>query len=107
MLDFFKVQLINFSEEFSRVIIGSESGEFRFFDVDYLRLDSFNELFYKGKILPKKPDSLSSLFVFDELPLMLVSYESGNNRFITIPPNRPNYHVVHEFKNYNEKDGKK
>ena len=107
VLDFFKVQLINFSEEFSRVIIGSESGEFRFFDVDYLRLDSFNELFYKGKILPKKPDSLSSLFVFEELPLMLVSYESGNNRFITIPPNRPNYHVVHEFKNYNEKDGKK
>ena len=107
VLDFFKVQLINFSEEFSRVIIGSESGEFRFFDVDYLRLDSFNELFYKGKILPKKTDSLSSLFVFEELPLMLVSYESGNNRFITIPPNRPNYHVVHEFKNYNEKDGKK
>ena len=107
VLDFFKVQLINFSEEFSRVIIGSESGEFRFFDVDYLRLDSFNELFYKGKTLPKKPDSLSSLFIFDELPLMLVSYESGNNRFITIPPNRPNYHVVHEFKNYNEKDGKK
>ena len=107
VLDFFKVQLINFSEEFSRVIIGSESGEFRFFDVDYLRLDSFNELFYKGKTLPKKPDSLSSLFVFDELPLMLVSYESGNNRFITIPPNRPNYHVLHEFKNYNEKDGKK
>ena len=38
---------------------------------------------------------------------MLVSYDSGNNRFITIPPNRPNYNVIYEFKNYNEKDGKK
>ena len=106
VLDFFKVKLINFSEEFSRVIIGSEQGELRFFDVDYLRLDSFNELFYKGKILTKKQDILSSIFVFDELPLILVSYDSGNNRFITIPPNKPNYHIIYEFKNFNEKDGK-
>ena len=107
ILDFFKVQLIDFSEEFSRVIIGSESGELRFFDVDYLRLDTSNELFYKGKLLTKKEDLLSSLYVFDGLPLILVSYESGNNRFITIPPNRPNYHVIYEFKNCDEKDGKK
>ena len=74
--------------------------------MDYLRLDSFNELFYKGKILTKKQDILSSIFVFDEIPLILVSYDSGNNRFITIPPNKPNYHIIYEFKNFNEKDGK-
>ena len=106
-LDFFKIQLINYTEAFSRIIIGSEQGEFRFFDVDYLRLDSFNELMYKGNQVQKKPDLLSSLFVFDDLPLMLVSYDSGNNRFIIIPPNKPNYIVIYEFKNYNEKDGKK
>ena len=107
VFDFFKINLINYSEEFSRLIIGSEQGEFRFFDVEYLRLDSFNELFYKGGVLQKKHDPLSSLFVFDHMPLMLVSYDSGNNRFITIPPNKPNYHVIYEFKNYNEKEGKK
>ena len=107
VLDFFKVKSIDYSEEFSRLIISSEQGEFRFFDIDYLRLDSFNELIYKGKQVVKKQDLLSSLFVFPKLPLMLVSYDSGNNRFITIPPNRPNYNVIYEFKNYNEKDGKK
>ena len=106
-LDIFKIKLINYSEAFSRIIIGSEQGDFRFFDVDYLRLDSFNELMYKGNQVQKKSDSLSALFVFNDLPLMLVSYDSGNNRFIIIPPNKPNYIVLYEFKNYNEKDGKK
>ena len=63
--------------------------------MDYLRLDSFNELFYKGKLLTKKIDTLSSIFVFDDLPLIIVSYDSGNNRFITIPPNKTNYHVIY------------
>ena len=107
VLDFFKIKLINYSEEFSRLIIASEQGDLRFFDVDYLRLDTFNELFYKGNFIIKKQEVLSSLFVFDHLPLILLSYESGNNRFITIPPNKPNYQVIYEFKNYNEKDGKK
>ena len=107
VLDLFKIKLINFTETFSRIVMGSEQAEFRFFDVESLRLDSFNELMYKGSMVQKKPDSLSSLFVFEDLPLMLVSYDSGNNRFITIPPNKPNYNVIYEFKNYNEKDGKK
>jgi len=106
ILDFFKIKLIDYTETFSRIIIGSEQGEFRFFDVGYLRLDAYNELIYKGNQITKKPDSLCSLFVFDDLPLILASYESGNNRFITIPPNKPNYTVIYEFKNYNEKDGK-
>ena len=73
VLDLFKIKLINFTETFSRIVIGSEQAEFRFFDVDSLRLDSFNELMYKGSMVQKKPDSLSSLFVFEDLPLMLVS----------------------------------
>ena len=47
------------------------------------------------------------MFIFDDLPLLLASYESGNNRLILIPPNKPSYIVLYEFKNYNEKDGKK
>ena len=106
-LDFCKTQIISYSETFSRLILGSDHGEIRFYDVEYLRFDTFNELLYKGKTIPKKYEALSSMFIFDDLPLLLASYESGNNRLILIPPNKPSYIVLYEFKNYNEKDGKK
>ena len=106
-LDSFKIMQIEFSEEFSRLIIGSDQGDLRFFDVQYLRQDSYNELIYNGKEKIKKTDQISCIFAFSDLPIVLAGHDSGINRFIIIPPNNFKYHIIKEFTNYNEKDGKK
>ena len=107
VLDFFKISQIEYNEMYSRLIIGSEQGDVRFFDVQYLRQDSYNELSFKGKTLPKKNDQLSNIFSFKNLPLIITCHDSGTNRFIIIPPNNFNYNMIGEFKNYDEKKGKK
>jgi hypothetical protein len=107
ILDFFKISQISYNEAYSRLIIGSDQGDLRFFDIQYLRQDSYNELIFKGKALPKKNDQLSNIFAFRNLPLILTCHDSGINRFIIIPPNNFNYNVISEFKNYDEKKGKK
>lgn len=107
ILDFFKISQIEYNEEYSRLVIGSDQGELRFFDVQYLRQDSYNELTYKGKAIQKRNDQLSTILSFKHLPLILACHDSGNNRFIVIPPNNFNYNVIGEFKNYDAKKGKK
>ena len=107
VLDFFKISQIDLNEEYSRLIIGSDQGELRFFDVQYLRQDSCNELTYKGKILQKRNDQLSTIFSFRHLPLIIACHDSGINRFIIIPPNNLNYHIIGDFKNYDVKKGNK
>ena len=107
VLDFFKISQIEYNEENTRLIIGSEQGDIRFFDIQYLRQDSYNELSFRGKTLPKKSDQLSNIFAFKTVPLIITCHDSGINRFIIIPPNNFNYNVIGEFKNYDEKKGKK
>ena len=107
VLDFFKISQIEYNEEYSRLVIGSDQGELRFFDVQYLRQDSYNELTYKGKPIQKRNDQLTTILSFKHLPLILACHDSGNNRFIVIPPNNFNYNVIGEFKNYDAKKGKK
>ena len=107
ILDFFKISQINYNEAYSRLVIGSEQGDLRFFDIQYLRQDSYNELIFKGKTLHKKSDQLSHIFTFQNLPLIITCHESGINRFIIIPPNNFNYNVICEFTNFDEKKGKK
>ena len=107
ILDFFKISQIDYNELCTRLIIGSDQGDLRFFDITYLRQDSYNELIYKGKALPKKNDQLSNIYAFQELPLIITCYDSGINRFIIIPPNTFNYNIIGEFKNFDEKKGKK
>ena len=106
-LDSFKIMQIEYSETFSRLIIGSDQGDLRFFDVQYLRQDSYNELIYNGKEKIKKTDQISTIFAFQDLPIILAGHDSGINRFIIIPPNNFKYHIIKEFTNFNEKDGKK
>ena len=55
----------------------------------------------------KKPDQISSIFTFQNLPLILTGHESVINRLVIIPPNTFKYHTIKEFRNYNEKEGKK
>ena len=107
VLDFFKISQIEYNEKYSKLIIGSEQGDVRFFDVQYLRQDSYNELVFKGKTLPKKSDQMSNIFTFNNLPLIITCHDSGINRFIVTPPNNFNYNVIGEFKNFDEKKGKK
>ena len=45
-LDYFRTTHIEYNETFSRLIIGSDQGDLRFFDIQYLRQDSLNELIY-------------------------------------------------------------
>ena len=107
VLEFFKIRQICFNGKYSRLILGSDQGELRFFDIEYLRQDSYNELVYKGKALPKRNDQCSHIFTFPNLPLIITCHESGTNLFIIIPPNTFNYNVIGEFHNYDEKKGKK
>ena len=106
-LDFFKTSQICFNEKYSRLILGSDQGDLRFFDIEYLRQDSYNELSFKGKSLPKKNDQCSHIFTFPNLPIIITCHDSGINRFIIIPPNPFNYNVIAEFQNIDETKGKK
>ena len=98
LLFFPLLALFNSFGLFSRLIIGSDQGDLRFFDVQYLRQDSYNELIYNGKEKIKKTDQISTIFAFQDLPIILAGHDSGINRFIIIPPNNFKYHIIKRSK---------
>ena len=105
-LDIYKITIIEYSEKFSRLILGSNQGDIRFFDVEHLRHDSDSRQENDEKKNYFRVDQINTLFIFEEYPICLSCHDSGINKFIIIPPNSNKYTNILEFKNINIKDNK-
>ena len=96
-LDNLEITSINLSAEYSHLIIGTNLGEVKYYDLSLLKFESSNiESDYKKKF---KYDSIINIFILDEYPLCFICHESSRNVLDIIPPNPYKYTYFGEFSN--------
>ena len=97
-LDNLDITSLNLSDEYSYLLLGTNLGEVRYYDLSLLKFESFNsESELKKKF---KNDSIINIFVLDEYPICFVCHESNRNVLDIIPPNPYRYTYFSEFINF-------
>ena len=79
------VSTIGISDDYSRLIIGLNIGNVKFFDIEHLRLDPDD--IDNERDLSFKNDSIISMIALSNIPIVCIGHSSGNVRFIILPPN--------------------
>ena len=97
-LDNIEITSINLSAEYSHLIIGTNLGEVKYYDLSLLKFESFIiDSDYKKKF---KYDSIINIFILDEYPICFICHESSRNVLDIIPPNPYRYTYFGEFINF-------
>ena len=97
-LDNLEITSINLSAEYSHLIIGTNLGEVKYYDLSLLKFESFNlDSEYKKNF---KNDSIINIFIIDEYPICFICHESSRNVLDIIPPNPYKYTYFGEFINF-------
>ena len=89
------------NEVFNRLIIGSHNGSIKFFDVDHLRFDSEVDDEHQSQF---RGDSIDIIVPLAEIPIIITSHKSANNKFVIMPPSGFKYHQFGHFRNMNKRD---
>ena len=100
------IKCLKINEEYSRIIMGTSSGEIKYFDLDHLKLEIAINQKKEQSYKTNKDDSINEIYAFEEYPLCLVFHESALNNFEIIPPSYYKYRSFGKFKNIINKDGK-
>ena len=97
-LDNLEITSINLSAEYSNLIIGTNLGEVKYYDLSLLKFESFiSDSDFKKKF---KYDSIINTFILDEYPICFICHESSRNVLDIIPPNPYKYTYFGEFINF-------
>ena len=102
------IKCIKLNEDYSRILIGTQKGELKYFDIEHLKFDTaITERKQKPESNKKSDeDPINLIYSFDEYPLCIAFHESANNFFEIIPPTYYKYRSFGTFKNVIIKDGK-
>ena len=94
-LDHIEITSLNLSVEYCHLIIGTNLGEIKYYDLNHSKLDSYIiDSDYKKRF---KNDKIISTLIFDEYPICLIFHESRRNIFEILPPHPYKYTFFGEF----------
>jgi len=79
------ISTICISDDFSRLIIGLNTGNVKFFDVEHLRFDP-DDIDNERDIIFKH-DSIITMISLSKIPIVCIGHSSGKIRFSILPPN--------------------
>ena len=101
------VKCLKLNEEYSRIIMGTSTGELKYFDIDHLKLDTSIVKEKEDSNKQNEGDQINEIYTFDEYPLCIAFHESAFNEFEIIPPSYYKYKNFGKFKNSIIKEGMK
>ena len=100
------IKTIKINEEYSRILIGTQKGQLKYFDIEHLKFDTdINEKIQESNKISEE-DPINLIYSFDEYPLCIAFHESATNFFEIIPPTYYKYRSFGLFKNVIIKEGK-
>ena len=95
------ISTLALNEVFNRLIIESHNGSIKFFDVDHLRFDSEVDNEHQSQF---RGDSIDIIVLIAEIPIIITSHKSSNNKIVIIPPSGFKYHQFGHFRKMNKRD---
>ena len=99
----FEITAMDYIETYSRLILGSNEGEFRFYDIVLSRFDSSG-----GEMIKKnfKKFSINTIYAIENFPLCVIFNNVGKGKFLIIPPNEFKYTSFGDFPSNNKNEKK-